>query len=491
VGHAASAAKLQLVQSPTFRSAPMAEGAFPSRGGMRSGGLTWSSGFGAKKKTGLERQRVRSASSLEVGEVRLLADDAPVKEGTAHLQGPHDALLQRLKSRAARQEAESTRRFLADYRADANISQASEAKLDSLLKSTAQRAEELKQRSEDLKQEVTEAERKLEKVNGQNAGRATDMELSSMNAFERSQRRIQEDKREEDLQKQRDEVQANYAKVHRRLQNELIELRDFKVLLREFKRVRLDKLHETLGQVTDGRRLRQCVREMIRHGAQRILQKLEAAQLPLDPWMNEVLVNCCHLELQIEQSEDKLLHIRRAALKPIEDNVHALLGQTKKERFESLCFWSDRPPTTSQGGTGSAGGTRAESQELALRRQSADGAAGAAAALSDASAGEGHHPHFPADSGAGPRVVDDQVLQDMERAEAQIQSLRRLLNDTRNNAASVICNRIRQVDKGSGGCSRDATDWGFYMLSMLVSEDFAKVTVKEMQKSAPHAKLTQ
>lgn len=44
-----------------------------------------------------------------------------------------------------------------------------------------------------------------------------------------------QDKREEEYQKQRDEVQALFAKVHRRLQSELIELRDYKASLKPCK----------------------------------------------------------------------------------------------------------------------------------------------------------------------------------------------------------------------------------------------------------------
>ena len=39
---------------------------------------------------------------------------------------------------------------------------------------------------------------------------------------------------------------------------------------------------------------------MIRNGAQRILQRLETAKLPLEPWMREVLLNCCYVEIRIE-----------------------------------------------------------------------------------------------------------------------------------------------------------------------------------------------
>jgi len=207
----------------------------------------------------------------------------------------------RLRSREARAKAEANRDFLAQYRHVMDTK--ADERLDKLLKATAARADELKKKSEELQIEAADADRKLERANAQSVTQANELELQAMNAFERSQRRIQEDKREEELQKLRDEAQANYVRVQRRLQNELIELRDYQVLLTQFRRLRLEKLQETLSRVNDGRRLRSCVREMIRHGAQRILGRLETAALPLDTWMREVLVNSCHLELKIEDAE--------------------------------------------------------------------------------------------------------------------------------------------------------------------------------------------
>jgi len=450
--------------------------------------------FGNKPAAG--QRRCQSTGNLEAADVRALSGDAPLKGDAEVPRNPHDSLLLRLKSRAARQEAESTRAFLAMYRAEGPTSPGSEAQLDALLKSTAQHAEELKLRAEDLQVEATEAERRLERTNALNAGRASEAELQVMNAFERSQRRIQEDKREEDLQRQRDEVQASYAKVHRRLQSELIELRDYKVLLREFRRVRLEKLNETLSRVTNGRQLRACVREMIRHGAQRLLQKLEAADLPLEPWMREVLVNCCHVEMRIEEAEERLLSLRRQALQPVKEDVQAMLSQTKQERFERLCArtWGSRPQGIRED---SAPPRRQSDMAATLDLGSTEGAPGrergtlsgsgedlAGGGLSLTITGGCQLP-------AAAKKVPDKVLADMRAAEADIAALRRLLADMRHNAAAVICSQIRQAEKAGGReAGREATEWGSGMLALLVSEDFAKATMKEMQKSAPHAKFT-
>lgn len=508
----ALAARMQVMPSIPIKTAPKPEGICRSTAKGKSNFLL--TPFSGKTPP-FSQGRSKSTGSLEVLEVRALGDDAPVKEGDAHLKGPHEAFMQRLKSHAARQKATETKAFLTSYRADPMPLPANEAKLDELLKNTEKRAEELKQRSEDLQFEVTEAERKVEKVNTSGSFRASDSELQSLNAFERSQRRIQEDKREEDMQKQRDEVQANYAKVHRRMQTELIELRDYKVILREYRRVRLEKLQETLRLTTDGNRMRACVREMIRHGAQRILQKMEVADLPLPPWMNEVLVNCCHVEIRIGQEEEKLLKIRRMALKPMKENVEAMLARTKRERFDALCerTWQGRHTASSVDESskppGTAGASRStlapEDFPSALRRQSRRQSTGSsdqngappgtaeggvdvwgAPMVTFSELGSGTAP------GTAESLQQEQVLQEMRNSEVHILSLRRLLTDMRNNAAAIICNQIRQVEKGGERqMATNAAQWGSNMLSLLVSEEFAKATMKELRKSAPAERLTQ
>mmetsp|Transcript_100484 Transcript_100484/g.299810 ORF Transcript_100484/g.299810 Transcript_100484/m.299810 type:complete len:510 (-) Transcript_100484:132-1661(-) len=488
--------KLQLAQSPSFHGSPPGDLAQPLLNGTQSIRFSVRNGFGspAARFSNKGPRRSRSSGSIEIAEVRALSGDAPLKGDSEVPRSQHDNLLLRLKSRAARQEAENNRAFLALYRSESVTSQATEARLDALLKSTAQHAEELKQRSEDLQSEATEVERRLERTNAQNVERATEAELMTLNAFERSQRRIQEDKKEEDLQRQRDEVQANYAKVHRKLQSELIELRDYKVLLREFKRVRLEKLYDTLGRVSNGRNLRACVREMIRHGAQRIVQKLESSPLPLEPWMREVLVNCCHVEMRIEDVEARLLSLRRQALQPVKEDVEAMLSQTKQQRFETLCTrtWESRTLTLRE----EAANNRRSSVAAAPGDHGGDAPEGTGATgLNDTLVGNADLGATAAAGGAratGSKAVPDKVVADMRAAEADIAALRRLLADMRHNTAAVIINQIRQAEKNGGKMAGlEATGWGTHILSLLFSEDFAKATMKEMQKSAPSAKFTQ
>jgi len=493
LGNAAAAGgKLQLMQSPTWQRVPLSDNAFGLGGARSPGNLSRK----LAKTAGGTQRRSASAGSIEVAEVRALCKDEPHSEGEPSTQSDHGNLMQRLKSREARGKGESNRDFLAAYRAASVPPVASDNRLDELIRNTAQRADELRVRSDELQVETADAERRLERANLQNVQRAAESELTALNPFERSQRRIQEDKREEELQRQRDEAQANYLKVHRRLQSELIELRDFKVLLREFRRLRLEKLQEALGRVRDGRKLRACVREMIRHGAQRILQRLETFNVPLEPWMREVLVNSCHLELRIENAEGKLLDLRRQALSAVKGDIQGMLTQTKQERFETLCArtWdnrllgrddaSARRPTT-QASSGEGPPRRACSFDLP--------AAGGAGSEEDGGGVSLAGTNDSRQSAGGTKFamrISENAAAEMHAVEADIAAVRRLLVDMRHNAASVICHRIREAEKSGGRESaREASEWGWRMLTLLVSEDFAKAAMKEFHKSAPQGKF--
>lgn len=524
---AMAAAKLQLMQPQTFHISTIMENNFSRSAGpsgfTRSGGFGMTGGFGSKAAFGnnlgmrttgslgslrAPQQRINSTNAIAIEEVQALAGDAPLKGGDVEVpKSAHEALLMRLKSRVVRQEAENSRGLLANM----SPGDGSEARLASLIKSTAKKVEELTRTSEELQLEAQEAERRLERANGQTVGRATEAELQAMNAFERSQRRIQEDKKEEEVQRQREEVQAHYAKIHRRLQSELIELRDYKVLLREFRRLRLERLGVTLGLVTDGRRLRSVLREMIRHGAQRLLQRLEAANLPLEQWMREVLVNCCHLEIRIEDAEASILVMRKQALKPVMGEVQAMLAQTKQERFEQLCTrtWSMRLQQRQQNHPQQLGQSaesfdgfgyeaHAQGEGIEVTGRAGPGGQGhtsddlSHSASIDGFMGTSDGPDAPAVAYLGRRiVVPEHKAQEMRAAEAELAAMKRLLADMRHNAAAVICNQIRQAEKGGGReASREAMAWGRQVLMLMVHEDFAKATMKELNKSAPTAKLT-
>jgi len=461
-----------------------------------------------KGKLSTNQKRSQSASQLDIAEVRALAKDQPYsaeQDTGGGNKSEHGVLMMRLKSREARAKAESNRDFLAQYRKGTCLDPKADDRLDKLLRDTAQRADDLRLKSEELQAEAADAERTLERANAKSVNRVNEQELQAMNAFERSTKRIQEDKQEEELQKKRDDAQANYVRVHRRLQNELIELRDYKVLLVEFRRLRLEKLQETLGRVQDGRRLRACVREMIRHGAQRILNRLETASVPLETWMREVLVNSCHLELRIEDAEGKLLKLRRQALGPVKSEITDMVASSKQERFEALCArtWDSRrkdasddtqnkghrshegedgegedsfnPGNTTQGGFNKTGQSMAATGTAgSMHRQESAGLRGTVGSMA---------------STALSRVPDD-IAAEMHTAEADITAVKRLLSDMRGNAAAVICHQIREAEKTGGRDVGSASiDVGFKKLKLLVNEDFAKITMKELQKSAPQGKF--
>lgn len=472
----------------------------------------WSESQGPRFGKAKSWANLRKAQALDrmIAEVRNLAGDAPIKgDGQSDLpmKNSHEALLIRLKSRAARLEAEKHRDFIASYWQHMYVdedSTLSDAHLDSLLMGLQKKEDELRQRSEELQLEAKEAERRLEHVNSLHLGRASDLELQAMNAFERSQRRIQEDKKEEEYQKQRDEVQALFAKVHRRLQSELIELRDYKVLLREYRRVRLEKLSETLGRVQDGRRLRHCVRVMIRNGAQRILQRLESAKLPLEPWMREVLLNCCYVEIRIEDTELKLLSLRRQALKPVKEEVLKMMSKTKAERFEDL-FVRTLEERHQKLGLTSTVGSSIDSEKASLPMTPMEsmpspsppspGATSRDSSMRLRQASNSSNSSFDSDK-VKETVVEvdpEEVKEEVRRLEEDLSSLRRLLQDMRNNAAAVICNHLRQAEKSAKKhwSQKEGNAWGCRILSLLVSEDFAKRTMKEWEKLAPTATLTQ
>merc|ERR1719394_1551440 len=97
--------------------------------------------------------------------------------------------------------------------------------------------------------------------------------------------------------------------------------------------------------------------------------------------MNEVIVNCCHVEIRIEEVEGALLLLRRQVLRPVKDEVQAMLKLTKKERLDKLCTeaWEGRLNTATKGDRGSStGGTNAASTDDTAnqRRRLSDGDGG-------------------------------------------------------------------------------------------------------------------
>eukprot|EP00927_Polykrikos_kofoidii_P014326 TRINITY_DN16271_c0_g1_i5.p1 TRINITY_DN16271_c0_g1~~TRINITY_DN16271_c0_g1_i5.p1 ORF type:complete len:558 (+),score=130.56 TRINITY_DN16271_c0_g1_i5:200-1873(+) len=507
------------------------------------------SGGSAKKRGDQKSAGVRTAQAIN--EVRSLAHDKPEDTANSATEGSHDALLARLKSFRARQEAESLRRFVEKYRNTKHEDKESETILDRQLKATEKKAEELRLYSDKLREEVADAERYFERCTQAVSTRQANPSVNvqeSMTAFERAQYLVQEDKREEELRIQNEQAQNAYLQVHRRLQSHLIELRDYKVLLGQYRRLRLEKLQENLGRVTDGRKLRSIIREMIRQGGQKMLQRLEATAIPLEPWMREVLVNCCHLEIRMEDAEHRLLPLRQDALQPVHSQVERMVKQPMNQRFGRLCAWTwdslqDAPAEANpwrrpQPATRSISSAQRSvpvnkvnrerdfhAQFLLKQMRSSrnveeefDKAAiedSATPTKSPREESEGSiEAGFPSDEGLSESiplvatteastVIDTENAETMHHrgdfagdkpevrnAEAELLALRRLLTDTRVNAAAAICNRIQQADKGSVNMNNEhrmgetpAMAWGKQMLTLLVSEDFAKEATKQLRKT--------
>lgn len=365
--------------------------------------------------------------------------------------------------------------------------------MNEIIRTTAAKVEELQEYTDKLSVEDGDLSRKLERVLETSVQREPDEELMHMSVFERQQVRIAEDKKEEILKRQRDEVQTAFVRVHRRLQSDLAEMRDYNVFLQEIRTLRLEKLQESLAKESDGRRLRALVREMIRHGAQRVLQRLEQAAKWLEPWMREVLANSCHIEIRIEDGESKLAALRQRALGPVSTDLQALSQQTKQQRLDVLQqdiqhFASSAASLSrvSSPAASPAGGGRPAS----LLPDEGDAQRDRPATTPVASLLEApqlsRRLSKPQASVANLSRVAEDASSRIKAAEAELAALRRLLQDMRHNAGAAVCFRIRQAERASGKDQQskdDAHAWGVAMLTVLVSEAFAKETLKAMEQA--------
>merc|ERR1719230_1757927 len=123
-----------------------------------------------------------------------------VKEG----MNSHAVLVSRLKSRTVRQEAEDHKAFLLEYATEGVATPHQDQRMDSLLEECMANVEKCRVNSDSLQAEAQETERQVKIASSDTVKRATDKELAGMAPFERSQVRIQEDKREAEAQRLRD-----------------------------------------------------------------------------------------------------------------------------------------------------------------------------------------------------------------------------------------------------------------------------------------------
>lgn len=323
----------------------------------------------------------------------------------------------------------------------------------------------------------------------------------------RSKRRLDESKRAMEQEAAKEAAQAELNKLKRLMQSDLVELRDIRMLLQEYRKARLDKLQESLRCPKDGSRLRATIREMIRHGAQRVIQKLETSgPAALEPWMREVMVNMCHVELRLEDLDVRLLVLRRDVVAPVRNEMQSVLSYTYEERFQQLC---DKTWHSLQN-------FRAANDMLGLRPCQVGIGLIESLSLSCAAPPESFRvddmfsclpPIAPPstiqftesftvlpDLGKQPMKLEGQqttaaartpvfAVMEMRALDAEAAALRRLLQDMRDNVASVTSNRMRQAET-SGADPQELAEWGRAVLTIMVSQDFAKTTMKAMLKSA-------
>eukprot|EP00929_Paragymnodinium_shiwhaense_P008091 TRINITY_DN11200_c0_g1_i1.p1 TRINITY_DN11200_c0_g1~~TRINITY_DN11200_c0_g1_i1.p1 ORF type:complete len:548 (-),score=174.83 TRINITY_DN11200_c0_g1_i1:167-1810(-) len=458
-------------------------------GPARSGGSGVGASYLALKEksasTGFLRSKARA-----IDDVKALGSDKPYNPDRDNgPKTPHELLMSRLQSRQARVEADNTKDFLVQYREDAKRGVSStagaqkDAQLEELLRNASERTEFLSRSVEALQEEFREAERVSEKMNALKPNVTPEMDLQALNPFERSQRRIQDDKIVEQLQHRKEEAAKNLANAYRNWQADLVDLRDQRVLLAEFRQARLSKLETQLGVAREGSRLRACVREMIKLGDDKLIQKLENYGPPLETWMREVLVNLCRIEVQAEEMEKRLSTLREVALRPKKADIEDMMCISREDRAVRLCRKTQEMMEDMRASGAGFFGNRLPSPDEE----------GGLVDLSDVVK------HFPPALRAPSQQEQDAVPpvswqelengslsadeMEMRRVATEVQTMRRLAADIKENTAAIVCNRMRQENKQSGASLEATWQWGRGILTLLVSEEFSKRVLKQIMKS--------
>eukprot|EP00401_Gymnodinium_catenatum_P014557 CAMPEP_0117548614 /NCGR_PEP_ID=MMETSP0784-20121206/47741_1 /TAXON_ID=39447 /ORGANISM="" /LENGTH=486 /DNA_ID=CAMNT_0005345577 /DNA_START=124 /DNA_END=1584 /DNA_ORIENTATION=+ len=477
----------------------------------------------------------------EVLQVRALGDGKQrCTEGDAN-SNDYALLLARLRSHTVRSEVEKYMALLTSYQSDPDAQ--SDAEMDALIKSTSERCEVLVVQNERTKELVAEAEKRVSGVSTQECSVPTEEKLQAMSYFERQQLKIEREKQVEELSVKREDAKVQFSKITKQFHTEVAELRDLKLLSTEFKRMRLEKIEDHLTQTQDGVKLRACIRDMIRHGGQHILQKLEVSGPPLEPWMRAALVNMCHIELEIEERETSLVVMRRQAVQDVKHTLEHMHAQSKEDRLQMLCLktWDTmdgirRDRYMKRGNechgrslivlndfddfhrAGNSTGALAGVQRCRSSPALGDGevksrpstalplspeATGSpsnrfregefsrtapAAPLLRGKSGRLHSSSTAPDQLHAPRIPADEV-EEIRRVEAEVQGLSKLLQDTKDNIAAVVCNRVCQ-HRNQGVQHSRAMGWGLAVLTLLISGAFAKRTIKTLEKSVPTGKMT-
>lgn len=424
-----------------------------------------------------------------------------------------------------------------------------DARLDDLIAETSARVEKLVKTTDDAQKGILQYERRLEQARRMSVPLTNEAELQRMSLFQRNQHHIEQKKREDDMAGEIEEATATLARLRNQLHQDSIELRDYRLLGQEYAKVRFETLQRLLLRVRNGTSLRACLREMIRldGGGKRLVSRLESTGLPMEPWMREAMVNMCHTEVLLEKHEADLFALRREAVAQKRDDLHAMMSSSRQGRFDQLCAqtWSvaqgpreeasesraDRSPERNERaevhfsslGYSPAGTLRSEARgekEHSKSRQKSEtrstscatlselGASPRARSTTSATQAETASPQRAARSSSVlflPSVRDGAVGDDcspptcmegkaahvapeIRAAEGSAAQLRRLLDDTRQNIAAIICNRMSQA-KLQGASETDRHAWAQAVLHLMVSEEFANATLKQLKKRVERAEL--
>ncbi|CAE7445237.1 unnamed protein product, partial [Symbiodinium sp. CCMP2456] len=166
--------------------------------------------------------------------------------------------------------------------------------------------------------------------------------------------------------------------------------------------------------------------------------------------------------------------------------VQQMIDKTKAERFEDLFVRTLELRQQKLSTTASS--EQLEEKTMQMEPESACGDSVAPSNIGGESTSDfGSDMQRTKEKDNTPAVPIEKVRADVRALEGEITSLRRLLSDMRANAAAVICNHLRQAEKSAGRnwAPKEAAAWGHRMLSLLVSEDFATTTMKELLKLSP------
>jgi len=483
----------KLLISQSASSLPMASGSNASKAGEAAFGSY------SNKKLSLGKSAVSSLKDRAIADVRALGkEEEPLDQTMSASMNSHDKLMSGLKSRSARVDAESSKDFLAVYRSATGADRASgnaaqqDAQLDALIRTAADRSETLRRQNVQLNEELMQAKERMDHFNTAEIAKASDQELQGCSRFERSQRKINEDKLEEELQKKRDDAQSKYTKIQRQMQGELTELRDYMLLLQEYRGLRLQKLGDTLLHTRTGTQLRSIVRQMLRHGATRMTQKLESAVPELEPWMREVVVNMCHVEIQIEDGERQLLQMRRTGVQPVEGQIDHMRAHGQGDRVDRLfaATWSAMQDIRMEHHLELVGGLEEQFGNPALASMVSEDGQPLLSSPDQSAPRQYAMPKNLAHHREATKkeLMPPSTVHALADAEAEVLAKRTLLADMRQNVASVVCNRMHQEGKRSGNSAK-SKQWAQYMISLMVAQSFAKTTMKAVEKAAPQGKL--